>query len=346
MEVQNTLERKNYDILDLVKLILSLFIVATHLGVLMPFLTPVYRLAVPLFFLISSYFFFKKINSSDNSKDGTKVLKNFVLRNVKLYLFWLIVLSPIIVFQRLSWFSAGILTGLINVIINVFVGSTFTGSWFITALIIGTVIVFLSSKKLSNKSLFIISLIICVLVALRSSYFFLFDGISGAVRVSQIYEAFLNVPFNSFPVSLFFIVCGKIFAEGKVKLTLKASVIALCLSFILLIIEWLAVYLLSTQGSNDCYIMLIPTSFFIFNILISVETKEFKYAKIMRKSSIIVFASHGAVAFCVNVLFKLLGIGSNSIVTFVITLALCALVCVFIFLLEKYKYFKWLKYSH
>ena len=53
---------KKSDILDLTKYILSFMIVAIHLELWPNILYPWLRLAVPLFFMISSYILFSKLN--------------------------------------------------------------------------------------------------------------------------------------------------------------------------------------------------------------------------------------------------------------------------------------------
>ena len=63
--------RKNYDIFDFTKFILCLFIVSLHSGIVPNILSPFVRIAVPLFFMISSYLFFeRKSKIIDTSRGG------------------------------------------------------------------------------------------------------------------------------------------------------------------------------------------------------------------------------------------------------------------------------------
>lgn len=55
---QTLLEKQNYDIFDLAKFILAIFIIAIHSEFLPHILYPWLRIAVPLFFVISAYLFF------------------------------------------------------------------------------------------------------------------------------------------------------------------------------------------------------------------------------------------------------------------------------------------------
>ena len=59
----------NYDILDLTKIVLAFMVVAIHSFLFPEQLYPWLRLAVPLFFIISSFLLFKRMNNrSENEK--------------------------------------------------------------------------------------------------------------------------------------------------------------------------------------------------------------------------------------------------------------------------------------
>ena len=165
-------QKKGMDILDLVKLILSFMVVAIHTKLFDPFLYPWLRLAVPLFFMISSYLFFKKINGCEHTKERNKALKDFALRNLKLYAFWFIVLFPVSGFIR-GWFDMGGEDAIVNIIINFFIGSTFVASWFISALIIGVVIIFIA-RNANKTALLTVGIILYILISFNLLLYFYF----------------------------------------------------------------------------------------------------------------------------------------------------------------------------
>ena len=72
----------NYDIL---KFLLSLMVVMIHSKLLPDLLYPWLRIAVPLFFIMSAYFFFLKIGNSIDENERKNELKKYVLRNLKFY---------------------------------------------------------------------------------------------------------------------------------------------------------------------------------------------------------------------------------------------------------------------
>jgi len=341
-------KQKSNDLLDLVKLILAFMVVAIHSGLFDPVLYPWLRLAVPLFFIISSYLFFTRINACADSHSKLIALKNFVLRNLKLYAFWFVVLFPINIFLR-GWFDLGFWRGVLNIMWSFFLASTFIASWFIMALIIGTVIVFFASKKINNTVLFMVGAVLYLLVSIRSSYMFLFkdaESIRGVLEGVVRYENVMNDPINSFPAGLFWIISGKIFADGKIKVSIKTSGIALGISAALLFTEWFLIYHFSDNYNKDFYIMLAPCALAIFNILIQLKPISLKYAREMRKISVIVYASHGTVIPVLKKLFDMLTFSAPSIVVFLLTAVICVGGAILVMYLEKYKYLNWLKYSH
>lgn len=351
MDTNVTVNKQNYDLLDLVKFILSFVIVAIHSQLLDPYLYPWVRLAVPLFFIISSYLFFTKINACVSNRQALMALKDFVLRNLKLYAFWFVVLFPVNIFIR-GWFDEGFFDGIVKIIQGFIFGSTFVASWFIMALIIGVAIVFFASKKLSNSALIIIGAILYILICIRSSYMFLFaDFPMGILEAIVKYESVVNSPFNSFPVGIFWIVCGKLFADGAfAKFKIKESSIILGISAGLLLTEWLLLKHFSGNFNKDCYIMLAPCAIAIFNILIQLKPINLKYSREMRKISVIVYAFHGTLVQLLNKLIEVT-VGSmpsaaQSIIVFIVTSAICVGTAILILNIEKTKYLTWLKYSH
>ena len=84
--------QKGNAIFDYTKFIMAIMVLAIHSALLPELLYPWLRLAVPLFFIISSYFFFKKYRSAESGAERGKVIKKFLIRNLQLYSFWFIVL--------------------------------------------------------------------------------------------------------------------------------------------------------------------------------------------------------------------------------------------------------------
>lgn len=87
--------------IDILKYLMSIMIIMIHVGY--SFKLPILRCAVPVFFIISSFLFFKKINSTEKDYK-VKVLFKFISRALKLYLFWFILLLPVTIIVR-GWYQ-------------------------------------------------------------------------------------------------------------------------------------------------------------------------------------------------------------------------------------------------
>lgn len=277
--------QSNYDSIDLIKFILSFVIVVLHNS---PFesgmvIFPFARLAVPIFFIASGFFFFNKHNKS---KQGT--LKRMVVRNLQLYTFWLIAQIPVVVFYK-GFYTLDFKSLVLQFLQSIFFGSTFKASWYITALIIGTSLICFLSKFLKTTHIMAIGFLIYIFCCLSSNYRNLLPYNSFFDRLINIYPGDIYL---SFPVSIIWIAIGKAFSDGIFKAKknyglLIASIATLC-------IEYIITMKYKTWATNDCYFMLIPASITIFAFILDTEI-HIKNTKNFRKCSTIIFCSHGSV---------------------------------------------------
>lgn len=100
-------------------------------------LHPLYDLAVPEFFIISAFLLFDKIKDMD-TKDADIAVMRFVRRLAVFYLFWFIVMLPMtVVRQHYS------INSISQFFMDLFLGDTFRGSYFIMCLILGTPILYI-----------------------------------------------------------------------------------------------------------------------------------------------------------------------------------------------------------
>jgi len=327
--------QKKLDILDLVKFILSLMIVAIHTNIYPKVLYPWLRLAIPLFLIISSFLLFRKI--SENPKDSKEIVKKYLVRLLKLYLFWFIVLLPYTILIRKWWFDNGILHGLIKSIYSLLFSSTFPASWYLTAIIEGTLVVYLLSKKLNNKILFIIFLLCYILCCISSSYnVFLNLNIFGVFK-----------PHFCFLVTLIYILIGKMFAEKKININLKYLIILLIVFAIGLFFEWRLIVKYTNSFNKDCYLMLLPVSICIFGIIKNINI-NLKYGRYLRQFSSFIYPLHYFLIFVVNYIFTKFISNFNllPIYLFVITTIISLICFLMVKWLENKKKFKFLKYSY
>lgn len=331
---------------DILKFIMSVLIVATHTGLFAPHLTPLVRLAVPVFFVLSGYFFFSKVNAAEASEDKKKYLIKSIKHNLKLYGFWFAVLLPITFYIR-DYFSGGAVKGLITLLQDFLLGSTFQASWYITALIIGLTILFFLSKKCSNTLLVAVG-ILCYIPALISSNYLFIPMLSEGTW--QAYEAVTSVvllPCRNFFAGIIYIAIGKILAEKEKQTKKNKDAVMSLMCFILLVAEYLALYFGRVHiKDTDCFIMLPFAAYYLCSYVLSLKA-EFSCSPILRKMSTLSYCTHMAVFMIAGKILSLLDIPDfGNIIVFALTLVGTWAVGFAILKLEKFKFLGFLRFSH
>ena len=331
---------------DITKIILSIMIVAIHAQIYPNILFPWLRIAVPLFFMISSYFLFTKINKLKIEEEKEQSIKRYIQRNLKLYFFWFIVLLIPTLIIREYFAEKNILLGICRILKGFAFSSTFKASWYIMSSIIATPIIYNLSKKIKNKTLLAITLVIYILICIRSSYSFILNNFPIIESICNGFEHTFAEPWNSFPVAFFWIACGKCFAEKTIDISKNKNIIILITSTILLYIEWYIIKNISGKNNNDCYLLLAPLSISIFNIIKNIKPFKIKYTKELRNMSTVIYATHATIIASTKILVKYIRILNNANIVFLLTILTCICTYFIIKILEKRKYMKFLKYSY
>lgn len=146
---------KNYNSLDLGKFIAALFVVAIHAHPFSGLVETIMiygfaRLAVPFFFIVSSFLFFRR---NPVGKD----LLHFLKRLLLLYFLWAIFAIPLFYIYHTPPYGSPISIG--QLVYGFFSGSTYPGSWFLMALMQCVLIIWLLSLRLDDVVLLIISVV-------------------------------------------------------------------------------------------------------------------------------------------------------------------------------------------
>jgi len=200
--------------LDVLKYLMSIMIVMIHSGFALSM--PVLRCAVPVFFMISSFLFFRSINHKTKEEANQRLVK-FVKRALKLYLFWLILLFPYLVVQ--NFVLGDLSTFFVRLPFNTVFLSSFPASWYIAAYIIGICIVFELRRHFILVCIIgIMSYVWCCLITNYSNLLFsqpLFETFFAEYN-SNILVDYSASLYKSFPVGIIFISLGKLFADSSV----------------------------------------------------------------------------------------------------------------------------------
>lgn len=292
---------KNNDLIDIVKLILSIMVLLIHTQIFEgTIIVPYLRLAVPLFFLFSSYLFFNKIQNIDKC-NLLKALKKNIIRNLKLYIFWFVLLFPVTIYVR-EQYRISFIESILNIIHDFFLGSTFLASWYIIASVIGLCIVSVMVVYKLEKFLIVLCFSIYICCLFTTNYYSI---IQDSVLSRYIYQ-FIEFlfPANSFLIAIFWISIGYFLSKKSNGSCHFKHKIYFLICLIVLGLEWWIIKQIGISGiSDDCYVMLVPTSILAFKIIVDSKT-TFSKAKICRSLSTFIYCSHFSVFLVVKEILK------------------------------------------
>lgn len=320
---------KDFKLIDLGKFIACIGIMILHVppfsnnGVAYRILSFTVSLCVPYFFAVSSFLFFRKIDTV-NSKT-IQILWHFVKRITILYFSWFVI--QIIMLPILPWniFNSRFFS-------NLFFGSTYPGSWFYSALIISTCIIFFSTIK-KWIPLGIGVLVYCYFAISQSNENMYIAGIYRS------YNEHFNVMFLSFPYALIWTILGWVMTQQKWRVMLGGISITLALIGI-------TIQVMVLQGFIIEGIISWVLRFYAVVILIILSCKydvkkEMPYKRI-RNISTLVFMIHFYFVHHLRFDFSIYGISGKFLITFCCTL----IIALFILRLSQIEKFKILKYLY
>lgn len=372
VEKDNQPIKENYNSIDLVKFICSLLVVVLHassycladmadggrvptgasngplITYVLPFIFTVLRIAVPFFFISSSFFLFKKVNNCNTEKEKNQAVKKYCLRILRLYLFWLILSLPYMLDKFLFNSGYDVLTGLGVYAIKIIFFDAFDGAWYLGATIFSALFVYLLSKKVNNTSLVVISLVLYITAILDSTYFNLFGLRSDSTLM--FFQANTPIYLSVFNGFVYFTV-GKLFAENEKRLSTKKSLIYTLICFILMYVELTLSNYFGLNYATDCFVMLLPFSCFFFQLIININLKDKRTYRFIRKSSTFIYLSHFSILY---IFFRFVNVFNWSIfktsipvmiLTYFAVVGICITTYLIVKSLSKVKGLSWLKYS-
>ncbi len=332
---------------DILKFVLAILIVGIHSSKSGMIFRPVLRLAVPLFFIISSYLFFLKQSKLTTHQDRFHGLKRYTKRILRLYTFWFLLLLPFVIYYR-EWYIDFGIDKLILVVRSFLFGSTFVASWFLMASLIGVAIVWLlASLKVKNCYIIAIGVIIYAFCCLVSNYYNPISGCKAFVDIYNNYTHFFFAPFNSFPCSILFVGIGKLLAERKLTPSNGQIWTLLVFSMLLLYLEFFITQKYFKAYYDDCFIMLPAACTCIFMLIGQSHPCTMKCdTSKLRSHSTIIYCCHGTILKMMHLLFFKEADGYMPLVLFLIALAVSIAIGSLLLRLERCQHLGWLKYSH
>ncbi len=295
------MEKRNYGIIDIAKFISALFVIAIHCA---PFYEInetgnfIYvqifaRLAVPFFFMASGWLFFQKINLKNGIRDETnlQMLKHYWMRILKLYLVWSALYLPLLIG---SWIKGSFdVSTCLRLLRDFLFNGTYYHLWFLPALLLGIVIVYLLAMKLKKQHALWVCILLYVIGMLSNVYGSVLGNVAGIQSVLQLYESVFVTTRNGIFFAPLYLILGLYAQEFKNQNYKKPAGIAFAVSFCALCGE--AFLYRSLHMSNDLtsmYLCLIPTVFFLFIFLLQFSFNGNALTLCMRKLSLLIYVSH------------------------------------------------------
>ncbi len=283
----------------ILKFILSLLVVAIHVE---PFTgdTAFYlnnciaRIAVPTFFVLTSYFLFDKLlNNNWDKKIFWKQQKHLALY----YLVWLLLHAPVIII-RLTETTDKPFEFAWLLIQAVCLKGAYGSLWFLPATLMALTLVYLLGKKTKPWVSLLISFPFFFFAVLETEYYALIKDI---VWMDYIYD-FLVMIFgwlaNGLTFGFFFCSVGYYIAYTKhKKRNFKADVIITILSFVLLFSETTIIRDYNLGASYGAMFLLIPTVYFLCRVVLNMKpnSKLNTAAKFLQNMSLLIYPMHFAV---------------------------------------------------
>ena len=225
-------------------------------------------------------------------------------------------------------------------------GNAFTGSWYIIALAVGTVIIYFLTRKISAKWVLLMTLPIYLICCLATNYRGLFSDDSFVVNFFKSYTEVTSCEFHtSLPGSLFWIALGSFLATKKDIVRTKSLYTVFAFSAIVIVVERIFIVMYDLQYQDDCYFALVLLTPCIFLLVKSIDT-TFTSTFRFREMSTLIYVIHGTCGRVTGFALKKLpdGIWRSEIVKVIITICLALAISFVILKIRDRCKFKALKY--
>lgn len=287
---------RQYAAVDIAKYISALLVVAIHTYPFLEisetfntfFIAIICRLAVPFFFVSSGYFLFRKMDGT--KKQNLNHVRRYLWRLIRLYLVWTVIYIPYTIW---NYMDAGFsLTSLLGWIRDFFLNGSYYHLWFLPALILGTLIVYLLGERMKISRVFQISFVLYFIGYLINIYAPIWQSLP---YISVVYGFFTKTLVTARDGIFFapvFISLGAFISQHRRPQT-RASLVGFIFSFLLLIAEVVLYYTLGLLQDLSCmFLSLVPCIYFLMNLLLDSRLPYKPVYGDLRMDSTLIYVSH------------------------------------------------------
>lgn len=324
--MNKTEQRKEYAAVDIFKIFCAILVVAIHAK---PFVNHFWldaavglatRFAVPYFFLSSAYFLFMKLSKCESFQEKARVFFAYLLRLIRFYAIWFVIFNIVDV-------ALGAPVQPLLYYVRQFVFTT-NGSplWFLSALIWGTLIVFLLTSILNRYAVFGIS---CAFLALGYMLTTLLNvtGEWGFISFINQYITPVIGTQNGLYFALPYVALGALMSGQMMKKEHKKNLLLAIFFFVLLGAESVTAVVILKAPLTYIWLSALPMTYFIMRLTLTVDTKPSPAFYYLRKMSTMIYVVHCVVLKLLQRLFALTPIGAfdkENIMLFALTVVLSA----------------------
>lgn len=281
---------KKFNSIDLFKFLMAICVVAIHTRPLVDISNPaieriisaVINSAVPFFFLSSGYLLANKFKSLDDFESNIVIVRKYLLKIIKMYLFWSAIYLPLAI---INYLKEG--NGFIYSFISYFRSLVFVGEhydswmlWYLLSTIYALAFFLLLYKK--NVSIYVIAAV-GFLFTLIGIFFDYIDSLPSLPQYLEIIHKIFLFTFSQGRIfrGMFLIPCGILMRHKNIPLPVSIIVFALF-------------FPLECFTSNHELVVFLLTinSVGLFGIITRINLPDSKIYPIMRKMSTTIYFIH------------------------------------------------------
>lgn len=288
-------EKKQYNGLDVVKAVLAVLVAARHM--IQIFYPPeskwrlvigawLSNLAVPVFFIIAGFFLFGKVEREKPEENRAVVLR-YCRRILKLYVLWSILYLPI---DYINWSHGedkSIKRAAFTYVQSFFFCSTTVQLWYLPALLVSCVLVWLGYQKgVRIWQLLVVGGICFIMGCIGDNWYFNQQLPMKLQQLLSVYARIFMTMRNGIFYGLFFVAVGLWFAKRKPKIPFWPAAAGFLVFLVLMYKE------VSYCSSTNMVFTSAPAAFFLFAAASAVQWKDRKLYPRLRSVSEWVYLSH------------------------------------------------------
>lgn len=301
------------------------------------------RLLVPLFFIFSSFFHYRKTGID---QFDLLVEKRYLAKLIRLYITWTVIYFPLIL-----WGAAkdgkGLFHNCMIVIRNFLFYGSYLHLWYLHAAIISAALVSgLLYLRVSPKRIVIVASAFYFAGLFAQSWFGFIRPLEGTLLwglLKLVKKAIISTR-NGLFVGFLFTGMGMLYAFYDIPITKRRARAGCLISMALMLVEALTLKKLNFIRESDVYFFLVPTVFFLFAWIRCVKLPDSEMYRDLQALSAIVYYIHVWVLRIVDRALSRIGGPLAAVwVVFFVTLAVTLVFSMAILKLSDRPRLKWLK---